>query len=172
MLRGSLLVLVFLTACAGNPDAGLFDGDGGEPREGDDCLVDGGPGDGGTCFSGVDGTECATLVEVTCGETCGESPGCAAASLLSQYEPDRCSEALADTQTYPACQLGNCGALVDRACGGDPPLEVCIDAPGCAPALDLSARASDPDASQQEIDEATASCLQALEDPIVFAPCP
>lgn len=172
-MRGSLLLLLLATACLGLPDAPplLLDGGADAGADGDGCVPDAGPSDGGCALIG-EAEACASLLAATCGETCAESPGCAAASLLGRYEPARCADALTDTQTFPVCQLGNCDALVAQACGGDPPLDACIDAPGCGPALDLKARASDADASQAEIDEAKASCLQALEDEVVFAPCP
>ena len=170
MLRGPVLLvlLLLLTACLSNATDDFVE-DAGIP--GEECGADAGPSDGGACFL-AEADQCAALVQATCGETCAESPGCAASGLLSQYEPGRCPAALLDTQTFPLCQLGSCDGLVARACGGDPALKECLDAPGCAPALSLQTRASDADASQQEIDEAKASCVQALEDQIVFAPCP
>ena len=171
MLRGSVLLLLLAACFSGAPDDSIDDSieDAGIPSE--QCAADAGPSDGGAC-SLAEADQCAALVQATCGETCAESPGCAASGLLSQYEPGRCPAALLDTQTFPLCQLGSCDGLVARACGGDPALKECLDAPGCAPALSLQTRASDADASQQEIDEAKASCVQALEDQIVFAPCP
>ena len=143
--------------------------------QGADALLDAGPdaaslddcGDGGLCAP-ENSDPCDVLVEACCGETCGESPACAAAGLLQRHEPEGCEAALADTQTYPRCALGNCDTLVEKACG---PANECPDAPGCAPAQALHARNADPDASQDEIEEAALACLQALEDETVFAPC-
>jgi hypothetical protein len=166
---GFALLLPVVPACTGAGDFGA-DLDGGPEAELGDC-VDAGP----ECVPGApDGGAdvCSSLVELACGETCLESPGCAAATLLADHEPERCAEALEDTQTFPHCELGVCDALVLRACGGDPPVDACVDAPGCAPALEMQTRARDPEATQDEIDEAKSECTAALEDEIVFAACP
>lgn len=145
--------------------------DGGVGNENPDCLpygVDAGPDAGEPCPAMTPDGGCDALIAQTCGETCLESPGCAAAQLVSQYEPYRCGEALADTQTFPACQAGSCDTLVDKVCGVD---QQCLDAPGCPPALELQARGADPDATQEDVAQAASQCLQALEDDIVFAAC-
>jgi hypothetical protein len=177
-LAASLTVLALGGAeggggCAAS-DAGTFAGDAGPESNGAEREVD------GLCPDVLDTEDpdctgpqnlesvCAELVERSCGETCGESPSCAAAHLLQTYEPDGCPDALTDTQTYPACQLGSCESLVIKACG---PADECADAPGCDPAKQLDARRADPEASQDEVAQATAACLQALEDEVVFAPC-
>lgn len=169
LLAAFVSVLPVVGACAtrggedaalGAPDAGS---DAGELAE--SCA------DGGLCpdpEGPATDAQCAELVAACCGETCGESPACAAAALLQTYEPARCADALADTQTYPRCGLGTCDTLVNKVCGAD---GACPDAPGCAAATTLRARATDPEASQQDVEGATSACLQALEDEIVFAPC-
>jgi hypothetical protein len=149
-------------ACAARDDGGFgLDAGplGGEGEAGDcpDAGCDEGPGDG-----------CETLVAACCGETCAEAPACAAAQLLRDHEPERCADALTDTQTFPHCAFGNCDTLVDKVCG---PENECPDAPGCTAAQTLRARAADEEATQEEIEAASSSCLQALEDENVFAPC-
>jgi hypothetical protein len=142
--------------------------------------ADGGPNDGGgDCDGGLDGgctpgnesasDACASLVENCCGASCGHSAGCEAATLLQQFEPDQCTAALSDTQRFPVCEAGNCDTLVSKVCGDD---DRCDSAPGCAPAKQLQTRANDPASTQAQVDDADASCLQALEDEVVFAPCP
>ena len=170
--------LCALLSCVVGCAAGAFndgldgDLDGGPSSESDDCVpigVDAGPDAGVECAPAIDAAQaCEALVAQTCGETCGESPGCAAATLLQRYEPERCAEALADSQTFPTCELGNCDTLVAKVCGDD---VQCLDAPGCAPALELQTRATDPDAEQVELEQAAAECLQALEDDVIFASC-
>lgn len=171
MIRASLLVFAasftVLPACAYSGDAALFDAgpaDGGaDVREVGDCLPD-----EIDCLGSPESMQCGELVTACCGETCTETAACAAAQLLQTYEPDRCADALADTQTYPHCELGNCDTLLLKVCGVD---DVCPDAPGCDAARALHARSTDAEATQQEIDAAASACLQALEDEAVFAPC-
>lgn len=162
-----LALIAVVPACLAN-GAAIFPG------------VDGGPSDGGVaCDGGVDGgcpspesanpDACVTLLENCCGATCGHSAGCEAATLLQQFEPDQCEAALSDTQRFPVCEAGNCDTLVTKVCGDD---DRCATAPGCAPAKELQTRANDPASTQQQVDDADASCLQALEDETVFAPCP
>lgn len=158
----------------GGPDLDSGDEEG-------DCVpggVDAGPGDpldGGPCPPGFSAGGCEELVAQTCGAICLESPGCAAAQLVAQYEPERCADALADSQTFPPCEGGNCDTLVDKVCGADDDDDLtplpCAEAPGCAPALELRTRASDPDASQDELEQAANECLQALEDDVIFSAC-
>ena len=171
MFRGSLVLLWCCVACVANSDF----------SEGDvpDAGTDGGPvgtdcGDAGAGCGPNDnlGAQCDALVTATCGETCAESPACAAARLLQAHEPENCAAALGDTQTYPHCELGACDSLVRKVCGGDPPSDACADAPGCAPAQELLARSRDPASSQQDLREASEACVQSLEDESVFAPCP
>jgi hypothetical protein len=88
---------------------------------------------------------------------------------LQQFEPDQCPSALGDTQRFPVCEAANCDTLVSKVCGDD---DRCDTAPGCDPAKKLQARVADPTSTQQQVDDANASCLQALEDETVFAPCP
>jgi hypothetical protein len=173
-----LVVLAITVGCVvgcvagGFPDGVGADVDGGPEFSGDDCVpigVDAGPDAGVECAPALDAAQsCEALVAQTCGATCGESPGCAAATLLQTYEPERCAEALADSQTFPTCELGNCDTLVAKVCGDD---EACLDAPGCAPALELQSRGADPDATQDELEAAAAECLQALEDDVIFSSC-
>jgi hypothetical protein len=173
LLRGLRLLLAICCVSAtvaclrGGPVGDFGDGgpDAGSPVE-VECTDE-------ECDPGLaDEVACTALREVTCGSTCQESPACAAATLLSTYEPARCRAALDDTQTFPRCRLQSCEVLVLKVCGGDPPAAGCAEAPGCPPALALQARSSDPGASQEEIEAARSDCLQALEDEIVFAPCP
>lgn len=178
MNRFAAIASCTLLACVVGCTSGAFrDGandllDGGPNLAGESCVpigVDAGPDAGVECPPAIDAAQaCQTLVAQTCGATCGESPGCAAATLLQQYEPERCAEALADSQTFPTCELGNCDTLVAKVCGED---EGCLEAPGCAPALELQTRATDPDAEQAELEAAAAECLQALEDDVIFAAC-
>lgn len=171
LLRAACLVVI-CSGCAVGSSPGTDElGDGGpEPENaGELDCVDAGP----DCVPRGDvAAPCESLVEVTCGSTCGESPGCAAALLLREHEPDRCPAALADTQTFPPCELGSCDVLVEKACGADPPLAACVDAPGCGPAVTLQGRARDPEATQESVQTALQDCLQALEDDVVFAACP
>lgn len=165
-MNRAILLVAFVTGCnagdGGFPELGAFDA--GPDEAGTEGCEDGGPcGDTPEAAA-----RCAELVAACCGETCAESAACAAAQLLQQYEPDRCASALEDTQTYPRCELGNCDSLVTKVCGAE---NACPDAPGCAAAQELEARSGDPDATQQEIDEASSACLQALEDESVFARC-
>lgn len=187
-VRFAAAPLVALLAIVVGCNAGAFSGleddlDGGpDPRdEADDCVpigVDAGPDAGVECLPGVGAAEaCAQLVAQTCGAVCTQSPGCAAATLLQEYEPERCAEALADSQTFPTCELGDCDTLVNKVCGardddaaGDD-TRPCFDAPGCAPSLELQSRAADPEASQDDREAAASECLQALEDDVIFAAC-
>jgi hypothetical protein len=176
LIRASLLVftalvaalLTQLPACAYSGEAALFDAGpqedaGPEEREVGDCLPD-----DVDCPLAPESPLCGDLVTACCGETCTETAACAAAQLLQTYEPERCSDALLDTQTYPHCELGNCDSLLIKVCGVD---DACPDAPGCDAARALHERSTDTDATQQEIDAASSACLQALEDEAVFAPC-
>lgn len=167
-------LIACVVGCTGNafPDDGFSLDGGPSAAENDGCVpigVDAGPDAGIECAPNVDAAQaCEALVAQTCGATCTESPGCAAATLLQQYEPERCAEALADSQTYPTCELGNCDTLVAKVCGDD---ETCLDAPGCPPAVELQSRANDAKAEQAEREGAAAECLQALEDDVIFAAC-
>lgn len=166
-------ILAVVPACAGGFSAPELYGelDGGVGNEDLGCVpygIDAGPDAGEPCAPMDADGGCEALIAQTCGETCLESPGCAAAQLLSQYEPYRCGEALADTQTFPACQAGSCDTLVLKVCGAE---QQCLDAPGCPPALELQARGADPDATQEDVAQAASQCLQALEDDVVFAGC-
>jgi hypothetical protein len=155
-----------LAGCTGGA-IGAFDVDGGPDAGG--CSADAGP-DGGVCTpNSVEGDPCADLVVQCCGDICLEAPGCKAAQLVAQYEPDGCSAALVDSQTFPRCEAGDCDTLVAKVCGDD---DRCADAPGCSPAQELHGRATDPAATQDEIQDASAQCLQALEDDVVFSACP
>lgn len=181
--------LVALLAIVAGCTAGAFNGieddlDGGpDPFDGEaeDCVpigIDAGPDAGAECPPGVGAAEaCEQLVAQTCGAVCTQSPGCAAATLLQEYEPERCAQALADSQTFPTCELGDCDTLVNKVCGarGDDAVgdetRPCFDAPGCAPSLELQSRAADPKASQDDREAAASECLQALEDDVIFAAC-
>ena len=163
--------LALVPACAGGLDGLPVDDDlDGGPDSGAGDCGDAGP-DAGPCVPdrNPEAQACAALVEQSCGDICVESPGCAAAQLLATYEPERCADALADTQTFPACEAGDCDTLLTKVCGDD---DRCLDAPGCPPARELQARSVDPELTQAERRDAATECLQALEDEIVFAACP
>ena len=173
MLRACALALL-CSACPTADFVGVSD-DGGPDGGGlgnASCGPDAGPSDGGACDPASLAAACDALVSATCADTCHESPGCAASQLLRDHEPYRCPDALADTQTFPHCTLGDCDALVAKACGGSPALPECADAPGCAPALELQARTRDPAATQDDVRAAQDTCVQGLEDEVVFARCP
>ena len=51
------------------------------------------------------------------------SAACEAATLLSRYEPERCTAALDDEQKFPACTARPCEGLMARVCGGTTPTE-------------------------------------------------
>jgi hypothetical protein len=149
---------------AGAPVVGPDGGTGGDVDAGQACDA------GGSCDpNSAVADACVTLVQNCCGATCGHSAGCEAATLLQQFEPDQCEAALGNTQQFPVCEAGNCDTLVSKVCGAD---DRCDSAPGCAPAKQLQSRANDPTSTQQQVADANASCLQALEDETVFAPCP
>jgi hypothetical protein len=128
---------------------------------------------------GGDGTDdaaaaCPALLVSACGESgeCARDPGCVAADLTARFEPERCAEAAADARAYPPCELGTCAVLKDKVCGVAPPdappgddARACADAPGCAPVMELAARADEGDVS------ADASCAQALSDEVLFPAC-
>lgn len=158
-----LSVILCLPGCSASSDrvGGAGDGDGPDAGAQDAGLF---PGEG----EGEGGPQCARLVAATCGETCQESPACAAATLLAQYDPGRCAAALEDTQTFPHCGQGNCETLTNKVCGAS---GACRDAPGCTTAEVLLQRERSPDATQQQVEEASTACRQALEDEVVFAPC-
>jgi hypothetical protein len=113
---------------------------------------------------------CAGLLARTC-VGCEKSPSCAAATLLAQYESERCLEAEQDEQTFPSCTASACSELMNRVCGGTAPREECADNPGCPPATVLWGRATSSEATTAEIAAALSSCATALTDESVFAPC-
>jgi hypothetical protein len=167
-VRVLLPVLLVVPACLATP--GDFDP---APRDVDNeshnsRFCDAGPEE----CAAADAAACAELVALTCEPTCAQSPACAAATLLSTYEPTSCSAALGNELTYPHCGASACETLVAKVCGGSPAIAACEDNPGCDPAQALHARSVDPEASTAEIQDALAACGQALEDESVFAPCP
>ena len=163
------------TASQGGRDLARCDGGGCEDQA-VNC------GDGGfpcpASPEGGDRAACDALLARTCGSTasdgpgCPSSPGCTAATLLATYEPENCVTAVDDLLRYPSCERDACQLLLERVCGGSPPSEACAEAPGCPPALRLDARVHGLDAGVQLREEALASCAAALEDSVVFSPCP
>lgn len=114
--------------------------------------------------------DCAPLVARTCGG-CADSASCEAATLLSRYEPERCTAALVDEQKFPTCTARPCDALMTRVCGGTTPTAECASNPGCDPARVLYERSTSPSSTTAAIQQADASCAAALTDDAVFAPC-
>ncbi len=184
----SCFVVGLLTLCTGcDPLAGggLFDRvpcDAGL-ADTDVEALDGGVFDAGFCFAGADGNgggggggdeadggeptrkvapDCTPLLTTTCGPggECAEDPGCVAATLLQRFEPESCEAAESDARSFPPCTQATCDELVAKVCG-----TVCVDAPGCAPAQILQARAQGGDVS------AVSSCGSALSDESLFPPC-
>lgn len=172
-VRTTLLGLAALVAVMGCTTGSYptdVDVDGGQPREvANDCVpaVDGGEP---LCASGAEDA-CAALVARTCEPACQEAAACVAAELTREFRPEECQAALDNELTFPACAVSPCQTLVERTCGGDEPTAVCVDNPGCQPAIVLRERATDPDAASGDIADAVAACQQALEDAVVFAPC-
>lgn len=114
---------------------------------------------------------CGALVSRSCEPSCQESAACLAAELTRDYRPDECAAGLDNELTFPTCTASPCETLVERTCGASEPTASCADSPGCPPSLVLRARATDADATSDELADATGACEQALEDAVVFAPC-
>lgn len=129
--------------------------------------------DGGDDPPGFGPSDCTLLREKTCGATCGASAACKAAELMSQHASDDCSEALNNPVTFPRCTLNSCESLMEKTCGDAAELQdaPCATDPGCILAQRFAARLQDDEATQQNDEQTLSSCLQALEDELVFYPC-
>lgn len=119
------------------------------------------------------GEPCSALLLKTCGETCAESPGCKAATLLAEHAPDECPAALEQPVTFPACSLNFCESLLFKTCGSTTDLNnaSCADDPGCKTARSIVESFTDGGVTLKEDETTLSSCLQALEDEFVFFPC-
>ena len=167
VVSASLVLLLFLAACTTDlppSDAGIPDG--GSPGD-----VDAGtepepdPGNGNSCQE---------LIRKTCGDTCGNSPGCNGARLLAEFKPHECESALQQPSYYPACALNFCESLLLKTCGATTELDnaECADDPGCKTARSIvEIRDVDGGVTFRDDEDILSSCLQALEDEIVFSRC-
>lgn len=166
---GSVLVLVLVVWGCQRPDDSELD-DRGRGEAGD-------PGGSGAedpeWPMPVPDNQCANLVQRTCGETCEESPACMAATLLTEYAPEECEDALEQPNTFPACALNFCESLLLKTCGDTKDLDdaACATDPGCTTARAIVETFGDGGVTFREDEVTLSSCLQALEDEVVFFPC-
>lgn len=173
MTRAAAVLAVLLAAGCSPQDSSA---DAGPHSSGEHPLGDAGPTGRGSGSDWPDPSEhgrppCAALVDRCCGagtvdaiRPCFSEPQCEAARILHDHAMDgRCQAALRNLATYPACgQDTGCGQLVVRCCGGIDG-GACAQQATCARAHELWSAAG---AGQRE------ACLQALEDPASFPPCP
>lgn len=162
----ALLCGLLASACPTNP----------EPAEAPDATFGAEApvkSDIGVGAPGPSPTGCEALLEKTCGSTCALSAACRAAELLDLHAPEDCEDALDNPVTFPRCTLNSCESLLQKTCGDtvDPEDAPCADDPGCTTAQILVARLSDDEAEMQNDEDTLASCLQALEDDVVFHTC-
>ena len=170
VLSASLILFVFFVACTPDestpdperpdvPDGGsLVDEDAGRKPELD-------PGNGNSCQE---------LIRKTCGDTCGNSPGCNGARLLAEFKAHECESALQQPSHYPACALNFCESLLLKTCGATTELDNadCADDPGCKTARSIvEIHDVDGGVILRDDEDILSSCLQALEDEIVFSQC-
>ena len=182
MLRFLVLSLSLLAAvvaapfgCATAPNTNLGDeGEGEGEGEGDPATGNSRCDDVSNPCS-LDQTalaSCTSLIDLTCGTSCTESPSCNAAHLLFRHEPESCADALNHPLTYAPCVVSTCETLMNKVCGGTTPSDGCASNPGCGPATTLYQRTTSGASSAAQVSEAEASCASALSDESVFAPCP
>lgn len=172
LARALVVAVAVLGGCGGDA------GDDGDPLR---CL-DGGVGDGGGCLDAfgapddasegepdptpdapLDEASCDVLVARACGTgglDCEGEPGCVAARLVAQHEPERCPASLDDERAFPPCLASPCELLVVKVCGGVGAEAACAERPSCGPATSLYEADADDE------------CRAALEDETLFAPCP
>lgn len=180
--RRALTALLFSLWVGCVPAAGVSDEDAGMPADdlGDRTGNLGAPGEpGGDGVGSGTGDPCGPLVARACEPSCDDSAGCNGARLLAELAPERCEEAAAQLERYPACVPNECQKLVRRVCGaaergagdraddGDP--APCATDPGCQAAQALAAL--EEGTGPEESAEAERACLQAGEDPDLFVTC-